>query len=92
MSAPAGPIVYCTVELDVHHDDGAAYLVFLGCVVNPDGSLVVLDPGTESVQFLVVNKLAYGASAADLVTPVMDALEATYGITGLADVKFVPAF
>jgi hypothetical protein len=90
-SLAKGPVAYCTAQLDIYHDDPAAHIGLTGCVLNPDSTLVVLAEGPETVQFNVTVPLAYGDGQSELAEKVADALQATYGVTGLTDVKFIPA-
>jgi hypothetical protein len=90
--APPGSIAYCTVQLDVYHDDGTAMLTVSGCLMASDGSLDITDPSSGAHGFNVTVPLNYGDSQSELVTVVENALSSVYGITGLTDVKFIPAF
>jgi hypothetical protein len=47
---------------------------------------------TQSYMFDVAVQIRYGMSTSELVTDVENALAASWGVTGLADVKFTPSF
>ena len=87
-----GPAAYCTAQLDIYHDEPDARVVVTGCVMNPDGTLVNLMPGPDTVQFNVTVPLDYGDGQKEMSVKVADALETAYGFTGLTAVKFVPSF
>ena len=48
-------------------------------------------PALAGVHDLAV-QIRYGMSTSELVTDVENALAASWGVTGLADVKFTPSF
>lgn len=86
----SGPIAYCWAQLRIR-TDGTAGISVTGCVVNSDGTLAQISAAGE-YQFDVGAPLTYGMGTSELTTAVTNALSASWGITGLADVKFIPSF
>jgi len=89
-SQPSGPIAYATPQVRVR-EDGNTRILVTGCVVNPDGTLARVGE-SQAYLFDVSVPVTYGMGAAELAGEVTAALEDAWGVTGLADVKFIPAF
>ena len=89
--AASGPIAYASTTLRIQEETGLARIYATGCVVNSDGTLARLGD-TQTYMFDVAVPIRYGMSTSELVTDVENALAASWGVTGLADVKFTPSF
>jgi hypothetical protein len=89
--AAAGPIAYASTTMRIQEETGLARIYVTGCIVNADGTLARVGD-TQSYMFDVAVQIRYGMSTSELVTDVESALAASWGVTGLADVKFTPSF
>ena len=89
--AAAGPIAYASTLMRIQEETGLARIYVTGCIVNADGTLARVGD-TQSFMFDVAVQIRYGMSTSELVTDEENALAASWGVTGLADVKFTPSF
>ena len=89
--AAGGPIAYASTLMRIQEETGLARIYVTGCIVNADGTLARVGD-TQSFMFDVAVQIRYGMSTSELVTDVENALAASWGVTGLADVKFTPSF
>ena len=89
--ATAGPIAYASTTMRIQEETGLARIYVTGCIVNPDGTLARVGD-TQTYMFDVAVPITYGMSASELTADVENALAASWGVTGLADVKFTPSF
>jgi len=88
--APQGPIAYCSARVVVH-TDGTAVISVVGCVMNSDGTLVLLAPYGD-YQFDTNTPVHYGMATPELTAAITNVLTTSWGITNLFDVKFIPSF